>query len=82
MESTVESWPSEKRKEMADEVSDLLSAKAAAIQKDAVAAHERGEDVSDAAATLQTIVDLCVQVKLVQRKLDGAPGASADESSM
>ena len=54
-------WVPSERQRLSDELSDLLSERAAKIQTTALAAHERGEDVSEASNTLQTIVDMTVQ---------------------
>ena len=69
MEKAVRSWPDEERKGLSDKVADILSARAGALQKDAIAAHERGEDVTEASQQLQTMVDMCVQVKLLTKQL-------------
>lgn len=72
VETTVASWVPSERQRLSDELSDLLSARAGAIQKEALKRHEAGEDVSDASATLQVLVDMTVQVKLLTRKLNAA----------
>ena len=71
----VRSWAPAERANLSNAMSDALSARGASIQKDAQAAHERGEDVSVAAAQLQSIVSMAVQVKVLVRDLNSAdPG--------
>ena len=75
VEQTVISWLPSERQRLSDELSDLLSARAAAIQTDAIALHEKGEDYSEMSATLQVLVDMTVQSKLLVRKLKAASEA-------
>ena len=70
MDSTVVSWPPAERKNLADSFTSLLTERAVATQTAALAAHERGEDVSAASAQLQILVDLTVNVKMAVRELE------------
>ena len=72
VETTVVSWVPSERQRLSDELSDLISERAAAVQKDALKRHDAGEDVSEASETLQTLVDMTVQVKLLTRQLNKA----------
>ena len=72
VETTVVSWVPSERQRLSDELSDLLSERAASVQADALKLHERGEDYSEYSATLQTLVDMTVQVKLLVRQLQKA----------
>ena len=69
VETTVIAWVPSERQRLSDEISDLLSQRADSVQKEAIKRHERGEDVSDASATLQTLVDMVVQIKLLVKRL-------------
>ena len=74
----VRSWAPAERAALSNAMSDALSARGVSIQSDALAAHERGEDVSVAAAQLQAIVSMTVQVKVLVRDLNRAdPGTRA-----
>ena len=72
VENTIISWNSAERQRFSDEMSDALSARAASIQMEALQAHERGEDVTEASEALQTLVDMTFQLKLLVRKLQQA----------
>ena len=65
---TVKSWAAEERKGLSKEMSALLSKRAVVIQSDALARHEKGEDVTSAAELLQVIVDMTVQVQLLVKR--------------
>ena len=68
IEGTVKSWAAEERKGLSKEMSALLSKRAVVIQSDALARHEKGEDVTSAAELLQVIVDMTVQVQLLVKR--------------
>ena len=69
MDATVREWAPEERQKLSDDMSNLLTQRAVAVQTAALAAHERGEDVSAASAELQILVDLTVCVKMAVRTL-------------
>jgi hypothetical protein len=55
IETTVVSWGASERQRFSDELSDELSARAVSVQTAALAAYERGEDVTEASETLQCV---------------------------
>ena len=69
VERTVRAWAAADRKDLSKKMSDLLSQRAVAIQSDALERFNKGEDVTKASETLQTIVDMTVQVQLLVRTL-------------
>ena len=76
----VRSWAPAERAALSNAMSDALSARGVSIQSDALAAHERGEDVTEASQTLQTLVDMTVQVKLLTKRLaQASAGAATDD---
>ena len=74
---TVRNWAADARAANANGMSDALSARAIAVQQDAIAAHGRGEDVTRASSELQALVDMTVQLKLLVRELNDADAAGA-----
>lgn len=77
IETTVVSWVASERQRFSDELSDALSARAVSVQTAALAAYERGEDVTEASETLQTLVDMTVQLKIFTKKLAAAMDGDA-----
>ena len=53
MEAAVKAWPAEERQRLSDDMSTLLTRRAVFVQNEALAAHERGEDVMAASRELQ-----------------------------
>ena len=78
IETTVVSWIPSERGRLTDELADLLSQRAAAIQAVALAKHEAGEDYAEDTMALQTIVNIVVQAKLLAKKLEKASEEAAE----
>ena len=68
--SMVSSWEASERQRLSKEMSDLLSQRAVAVQTEALQRYAKGEDVTAASNTLQTIVDMTVQVQLLVKTIE------------
>lgn len=55
-----------------------MTQRGVSVQTAALAAHERGEDTSEASATLQTLVNMTFHVKILVRDLKKAAGETVD----
>lgn len=80
MENTVVSWLPSERQRLSDELSDLMTTRADTVQKAAVKLFENDEDYSAERKTLETLVDMTVQVKMLVRRLQAAAATGEEES--
>ena len=79
VETSVRSWAPSERKRLSKEMSALLSQRAVVVQSAALQRYAKGEDVSADSATLQTLVDMTVQVQLLVKNMEEGSDAGNTE---
>ena len=75
MEAAVKRWWAEgpgTAQSNSDELVEIMTRHGVSVQTAALAAHERGEDTSEASKTLQTLVNMTFHVKILVRDLKKA----------
>ena len=75
MEAAVKRWWAEgpgTSQSNSDELVEIMTRHGVSVQTAALAAHERGEDTSEASKTLQTLVNMTFHVKILVRDLKKA----------
>jgi hypothetical protein len=72
MRGAVSSWEPTERDELASLLVQAIVVRAAALNEDAIAADERGEDISAALAAVQVYVEITTQIKPLVEEINKA----------